>query len=176
MCGILALIKATPSASPTELLSDATRLIRHRGPDDEGFLLWRNGQDAQVYAGRETAPASRARHRLFDLPRISDWQLAFGHRRLSILDLSPAGHQPMNHSATGLTIIYNGEIYNHVELRRELEACGHSFQSESDTEVILAAWAEWGVHSLERLNGMFAFVLFDPRDRTVHAARDRFGI
>jgi asparagine synthase (glutamine-hydrolysing) len=100
-----------------------------------------------------------------------------GHRRLSIVDLSPAGHQPMVHEPTGLAIAYNGEIYNHIELRDELKALGHRFVSHCDTEALLVAWAEWGVGCLQRLNGMFAFVLLDPRNGgTVHAVRDRFGV
>src|SRR6185312_16134689 len=89
----------------------------------------------------------------------------------------PHGHQPMVHRATGLSVVLNGEIYNYLELRRELESCGHRFESHSDTEVLLASWAEWGLGALARFNGMFAFVLLDPRNGgIVHAVRDRFGV
>jgi len=83
----------------------------------------------------------------------------------------------MVHRATGLSVVLNGEIYNYLELRRELESCGHRFESHSDTEVLLASWAEWGLGALARFNGMFAFVLLDPRNGgIVHAVRDRFGV
>ena len=104
-----------------------------------------------------------------------DGRVGLAHRRLSIIDLSPAGHQPM-HDATGaLSIVFNGEIYNFAELREELAAKGHAFRSHSDTEVILAAYREWGANCLSHLNGMFAFALYDARRQTVFLARDRAG-
>jgi asparagine synthase (glutamine-hydrolysing) len=102
--------------------------------------------------------------------------LGLGHRRLSIIDLSPSGHQPMASRGGHLVISYNGEIYNYRELRLDLETCGHVFRSESDTEVLLAALEEWGSDALARLNGMFAFVLYDRRKRRLFLARDRYGI
>lgn len=104
-----------------------------------------------------------------------DGQVGLGHRRLSILDLSPLGHQPMVDSARGLTIAFNGEIYNHRELHNRLAAYGYSFRSRSDTEVLLAAYAIWGEGCLEYLNGMFAFALYDARHRVIFLARDRVG-
>ncbi len=125
-------------------LARATRALEHRGPDDEG-LEW------------------------FD-PLGS----GLGHRRLSILDLSDAGHQPM---ADGdAWIVYNGEIYNHAELREELVGLGHRFRSRSDTEVLLHAYRAWGERCLDRLNGMFAFAILDARTGALFAARDRLGI
>lgn len=99
-----------------------------------------------------------------------------GHRRLSILDLSPAGHQPMIEPASGAVIVFNGEIYNHVELRAELEAQGHHFRGHSDTEVLLHALIEWGDLALPRLNGMWAFAFWQPAKRRLMLARDRFGV
>lgn len=100
--------------------------------------------------------------------------VALGHRRLAILDLGDSGAQPMQ-APSGLAIVFNGEIYNHLELRRELEAAGRVFHSHSDTEVLLAAWERWGAACLDRLLGMFAFVLWDPRQRRLVLARDRLG-
>ncbi len=101
---------------------------------------------------------------------------ALGNRRLAILDLSPSGHQPMADTESGLTITFNGEIYNYLEIRAELQTRGHVFRSGSDTEVLLHAYKEWGTEALQRLNGMFAFVIWNPRDNTAFFARDRLGV
>jgi asparagine synthase (glutamine-hydrolysing) len=119
--------------------------MRHRGPDDAGEW-W-----------------------------SADGRVGFGHRRLSIVDLSPAGHQPMQDDARTLTIIFNGEIYNFRDLRNELSVAGYVFKSNSDTEVILAAYKYWGRECLTRLNGMFAIAIFDERRDKVLLARDRAG-
>ena len=100
---------------------------------------------------------------------------ALGHRRLSILDLSAAGHQPMRHAASGCSIVFNGEIYNFRELRAELETLGHVFHTSCDTEVLLAAYVEWREACLPRLVGMFAFAIIDPAAGSLFLARDRLG-
>ncbi|MBF0414783.1 MAG: asparagine synthase (glutamine-hydrolyzing) [Magnetococcales bacterium] len=104
-----------------------------------------------------------------------DGRVGLAQRRLSIIDLSSAGHQPMHDASGMLSIVFNGEIYNFVNLRDDLAAKGYSFQSHSDTEVILAAYREWGTQCLLRFNGMFAFALYDARKQTVFLARDRAG-
>ena len=119
--------------------------LSHRGPDDQG--VWRS----------------------------SDGAIVLGHRRLSIIDLSPGGHQPMSDAAAGCHIVFNGEIYNFQEIRDELSARGHAFRSASDTEVLIEAYRAWGTQCLSRLNGMFAFVLYDEAKRLLFAARDRAG-
>jgi asparagine synthase (glutamine-hydrolysing) len=126
-------------------LAQGRDALRHRGPDDAGEW-W-----------------------------SADGRVGLGHRRLAILDLSPAGHQPMLDERGELVVVYNGEIYNFRELRTKLEGRGHCFRSQSDTEVLLAAYREWGVTCLERLNGMFAFALYDQRNRQLFLARDRAG-
>ena len=105
----------------------------------------------------------------------ADGRVGLAQRRLAIIDLSPAGHQPMHDASGTLSIVFNGEIYNFADLRDELIAKGHGFRSHSDTEVILAAYREWGTECLARFNGMFAFALFDARQHTVFLARDRAG-
>jgi asparagine synthase (glutamine-hydrolysing) len=105
-----------------------------------------------------------------------DGQVGLGHRRLAIIDLSASGAQPMHHASEPLWITFNGAIFNYLELRRELELLGATFRSASDTEVLLNAYAVWGERCLDRLNGMWAFVIYDQRDGTLFCARDRFGI
>jgi asparagine synthase (glutamine-hydrolysing) len=119
--------------------------MHHRGPDDAG-VWW-----------------------------SEDGGVGLGHRRLAIIDVSPAGHQPMEDVTGNLIIVFNGEIYNHWDLRKELISNGHFFRSESDTEVILAAYREWGVKCVSRLNGMFAFAIYDAKQRIIFLARDRAG-
>jgi asparagine synthase (glutamine-hydrolysing) len=107
---------------------------------------------------------------------LVDGRAALGFRRLSILDLSQAGHQPMTSRDGTLSMVFNGEIYNYVELRAELEALGHSFVSSGDTEVLLASYAQWGRRCVDRLVGMYAFCIIDRRTSTMFVARDRLGI
>ncbi len=176
MCGIVGLwyLESQRRVAPS-LLLQMTRRLRHRGPDDEGYLLVdtltgayeeRRGQETQLD---------------LPLPAITDEttapsNLAFGFRRLAILDVSSAGHQPMKNSDGSLWIVFNGEIYNYVELRAELQGRGYHFSTATDTEVILAAYAEWGESCLEHFNGMWALALWDNRRRQLFCARDRFGI
>ncbi len=148
--------------------------MRYRGPDDEGYLLVDTVMRKSYPAGGpDTHPALNldtlhSHHGTLDL--------AFGHRRLAILDLSENGHGPLSYAEDDLWITYNGEVYNCLELRAELGACGHSFRSGTDTEVVLAAFQEWGVHALERFNGMFAFAIWDARQQRLFCARDRLGV
>lgn len=127
-------------------LQKMSRIQSHRGPDDFGFE-W------------------------FDAQRSG-----LAHQRLSILDLSQAGHQPMCNRAGNRWITYNGEIYNFLELRKELESLGHQFRSSTDTEVLLAAYDEWGIESLRKLNGMFAFGILDLDTDELFLARDALGV
>src|SRR5262245_12975789 len=102
--------------------------------------------------------------------------VVLGHRRLSILDLSKAGHQPMVSKDNRFVIVYNGEIYNYIELREELEQYGSAFHSHTDTEVILEAYRVWGKECVQRFNGMWAFALYDNQEEEFFFSRDRFGI
>src|SRR4030095_3015310 len=116
MCGFTALVcPATAEPQSSTPLVRSTRIVRHRGPDDEGYLLWDGVGVPTPYAADETTLESRTTHRLDPLPENATWRVAFGHRRLAIADLTAAGHQPMVHAPTGLAIAYNGEVYNYVE-------------------------------------------------------------
>jgi asparagine synthase (glutamine-hydrolysing) len=132
-------------AGDPALLPAMRDALAHRGPDDAG-VWW-----------------------------SADGRVGLAHRRLAILDLSPAGHQPMSDGSGTVWVVFNGEIYNFQELRQELEAAGVRFRSGSDTEVLVEAYRAWGVDCLTRLNGMFAFALYDSRERLLFAARDRAG-
>jgi asparagine synthase (glutamine-hydrolysing) len=136
-----------------------TEVVAHRGPDDSGLEVF-----SQEGLQLDTTESSR-----------EDWTVGLGHRRLSILDLSPAGHQPMCYR-NRFWLTFNGEIYNFVELREELQALGHSFRSTSDSEVILAAFAEWGTDCFARFRGMWGLVILDTVERKVVLSRDRLGI
>jgi asparagine synthase (glutamine-hydrolysing) len=175
MCGILSVVNLRNNLSGVNL-TDASSIIRHRGPDDEGFLTWSPGDEPVVWAGADTAPSTKGFFGYNMIPPAQPFKVGFGHRRLSILDLSPAGHQPMLHPTAGLAITFNGEVYNYLEIKAELEMLGHHFKSTSDTEVILHAWEQWGPSCLHKFNGMFAFVILDHRKRELYAVRDRFGV
>ncbi|HYW73646.1 MAG TPA: asparagine synthase (glutamine-hydrolyzing), partial [Pyrinomonadaceae bacterium] len=147
MCGIAGLISTQPESQIGPMLN----AIEHRGRDDEGTWLSPpiDGSGAQV---------------------------CLGHRRLSIIDTSSAGHEPMLSHDRRLVLTFNGEIYNYRELRHQLTTKGHVFHTQTDVEVLLAAWQEWGEASLSRLNGMFAFALWDEKEQTLFLVRDHVGI
>ena len=147
MCGIAGLISSEPERRVGAML----RAIEHRGRDDEG--VW-----ASAAADAEGRRA------------------CLGHRRLAIIDTSSAGHQPMLSRDGRFALTFNGEIYNYRELRRVLEGRGREFRTDTDTEVLLEAFAEWGAGCLARLNGMFAFAVWDERERELTLARDRLGV
>ena len=105
---------------------------------------------------------------------FEDRNLVIGHRRLAIIDTSDHGLQPMHFQ--DFTIAFNGEVYNYLELRKTLEDIGHQFQTQSDTEVVLHTFAEWGLHALDQFIGMWAIALYDKKSRLLHLIRDRFGI
>ena len=148
MCGISGLITTDGGPIDRAVLERMTERLRHRGPDDGGIWSGASG----------------------------DVQVGLGNRRLSIIDLSPRGHMPMASSDGRWRITYNGEIYNFKEIRRELEALGYAFHSDTDTEVVLNAYAEWGAECLHRFNGMFAFAVWDQQERSLFIARDRLGV
>ncbi|HEV2130724.1 MAG TPA: hypothetical protein VGR27_06455, partial [Longimicrobiaceae bacterium] len=142
-----------------------------------GIVAVRRFDGAAVDGGRLREMRDLMFHRgPDDVDIYLDGPVGLGHRRLSIVDLSPAGRQPMCNEDQSVWLICNGEIYNFIELRAELRQRGHSFGSSSDSEVILHLYEELGEHCLQRLNGMFAFVIWDAKRRVLFAARDRLGI
>ena len=171
MCGITGTYNFNGAIQP-KCIKKMTDSLRHRGPDDEGFLAV-NSESGEVYTliGRESKVQGT---RIEDFNR--DVDLFLGHRRLAIIDLSSAGHQPMCNEDGSLWIVYNGEIYNYLEIRRELQPLGHYFKSQSDTEVILHAYEEWGTDCVIRFNGMWVFAIVDLRTKKIFCSRDRAGV
>ena len=174
MCGIFGIWNLDGRPIDLRAVKLATDAIRHRGPDDEGYLLVNTRTAAAISCA---GPDTDDRLTLPDLEQFkSDHSdLAFGFRRLAILDLSPGGHQPMSSHDGRFWIIFNGEIYNYQELRTQLAEYGHNFKTTSDTEVILAAYQQWGDSCVEHFNGMFALAIWDTAAKKIFIARDRFG-
>ncbi|MGA1823350.1 MAG: asparagine synthase (glutamine-hydrolyzing) [bacterium] len=146
MCGIVGFWGFNGSDISDKTLDNFVAVLKHRGPDGVG-----------IYRDKEAC-------------------LSLGHSRLAILDLSPSGHQPMPYAHGRYWIAYNGEVYNFIEIRQELESLGHTFISDSDTEVVVAAYAQWGEDCQLRFNGMWAFAIWDSKERVLFLSRDRFGI
>ena len=149
MCGIFGIV-ARNARVPDGVLERGTRSLAHRGPDDSGTIFLRDS--------------------------ASDAEIGLGSRRLAILDLSPLGHQPMHDAESGNWIVFNGEIYNFRDVRKDLEQAGTAFNSHSDTEVVLKAYARWGEECLAKFRGMFAFALWDARRHRLFIVRDPMGI
>ena len=181
MCGIAGVfgLRGMERNFSADLLAMAKR-IKHRGPDGEGMVFF-NKEFALPLFTDETPKASIG----IELPYSPQKECygfqeknkgGFAHRRLSILDLSAHGHQPMCSANKRYWITYNGEIYNYKEVRKELELGGTKFFSNSDTEVLLYAFEKWGVTFLERISGMFSFAIYDTVEERIFAARDRFGV
>jgi len=145
MCGITGIYSSREAVNPA-VLSSMTDVLSHRGPDDSGTYVSKNGK------------------------------VGLGHTRLSIIDLSKRGRQPMASDDFKIQVSYNGEIYNYKEIRKELCSKGHVFRTDCDTEVLVKAYKEWGMECLEKFEGMFAFAVWDGRKNILYLARDRVGI
>ena len=146
MCGISGIWSKVPQRKAINGIIPFTNAIAHRGPDGFGYF-----EDEEE-------------------------NLAIGHRRLSILDLSNLGKQPMSVINKRFTITYNGEVFNFLELRKNLELLGWNFESNSDTEVVLKAYIQWGIDAFSRFNGMWALAIWDAIEKKLILCRDRFGI
>ncbi|MFH0894548.1 MAG: asparagine synthetase B, partial [Bacteroidota bacterium] len=144
MCGICGIINFNGRVVEEKTLRSMMKVMKHRGPDDEGTFVKEN--------------------------------IGLGFVRLSIIDLSEKGHQPMTDESGRYVIVFNGEIYNYIELRQILVSKGYNFKSGSDTEVLLYSYMEWGKACLDKLNGMFAFAVYDKNSKILLLVRDRFGV
>ena len=158
MCGIFGWIDNKITLQHAERMVHA---LRHRGPNDNGWMAYKEG-------------AWRDNRKITALDTTAD--VVLGQTRLSIIDLSEKGHQPMQTADARFVLTFNGEVYNYLELKKELKKEGYTFQTDTDTEVVLYAWQAWGMKALKRFTGMFALAIFDNIERTLTLARDPFGI
>lgn len=188
MCGIAGILSLGGKGIDPTKLKPMCDSIRHRGPDGVGYLLVQSGAHhprAQQYYQAFTE--KKFAHELNLIPCIDEpqsinylhqhnWDLFLGHRRLAILDLSSSGFQPMSDISKKVWVTYNGEIYNFKEIRQQLMAIGYEFYSDTDSEVLINAYIEWGIEAILQFNGMFAFALWDRQLNKVFLARDRYGV
>ncbi|MBT4730722.1 asparagine synthase (glutamine-hydrolyzing), partial [Candidatus Woesearchaeota archaeon] len=188
MCGIAGFLSLTNPSTNVNYLKPMVDKISHRGPDDAGYLCFHTGSrhnrnisfyhnltDNEFKNIEDMLPVIESSSVQRELHN-HDYDLCMGHRRLSIIDVSYAGHQPMSDLSKNIWITYNGEIYNFKELRNELVKLGHRFKSNTDTEVIIYSYIEWGINCVKKFNGMFAFSLYDNYKKKFYLARDRYGI
>jgi len=157
MCGITGFLQQNENSISLKDLKRMGRTLHHRGPDDEGYFLINTHNSAAK----------------FEQP---NGNIGLAQQRLSIIDVSPMGHQPMPNNDKSIWVNFNGEIYNFQEIRKELVAKGYKFRGHSDTEVIVYAFEEWGIDCIEWFNGMFAISIWDNRDKKLYLVRDRLGI
>lgn len=188
MCGIVGAISLNRPSINVLYAKPMADKIAHRGPDDAGYLFFHTGMrhnnkisffenltDDQFRKVDDMLPSIESSSAQREI-NGHDYDLYLGHRRLSILDVTYAGHQPMCDLSKNVWIVYNGEIYNFAELRKELEQFGHKFRTHTDTEVIIYSYIQWGIECIHKFNGMFAFSLYDNFQKKVYLARDRYGI
>ncbi|MCT7560537.1 asparagine synthase (glutamine-hydrolyzing) [Aliarcobacter butzleri] len=180
MCGIVGILTQKPQKIAKNIFLANNQMYR-RGPDDEGFILV-NNKNIDICYGKDTPLRLFGdKQPYYPIKNIQStfedfYTLAFGHRRLSIVDLSSHGHQPMCDESRRYWIVFNGEVYNFKEIRVELESLGYNFVSKTDTEVILKSYIQWGAKCLQKFNGDFAFAIYDNNKEEVFLARDRVGI
>lgn len=188
MCGIVGAVALNHKTIHVSSAFNMVEALSHRGPDDAGYLYFHTGcRHIRGHSFHLNLSDRRYRNLAPLLPDFEneavtrelnrhDWDVFLGHRRLAILDLTEFGHQPMSDLSQNIWVVYNGEIYNFQEIRLELEKLGHKFKSNTDTEVIVYSYIEWGIDCLKRFNGMFALAIYDNFRKKIYLARDRYGI
>lgn len=181
MCGIAGIVNLT--GKPLDIRNGIVNMssaIKHRGPDDEGLLFFSGNQITPAFTDNtslETRQAALPYTPKTYFKEINEnFPAAFAHRRLSIIDLGATGHQPMCNKQENIWITFNGEIYNYIELRKELNNLGFQFISNSDTEVVINAYKAWGEECVNKFNGMWAFVILDKNKNILFGSRDRLGV
>ena len=174
MCGIFGVLNFNEVNVDMKSLQDSVNIIKHRGPDDEGYAVFNTHKKIREERYGDTSVTKKGTYVLSGSPDV--FNLAFGFRRLSILDLSVNGHQPFFNEDKSICIIFNGEVYNYIEIREELKQKGYKFRTGTDTEVIMNSYIEWGEDCLSRFNGMWGIALYDMRKNILFCSRDRFGV
>ena len=163
MCGIAGIF--SPKGIEVDHLTLMSTALQHRGPDGHGYMLFSKEQGIRVVVKGDISRCRPQRE-----------YVGFAHRRLSIIDLSEASYQPMKDESNTYCVTYNGELYNYLDLKEELQVLGYSFKTAGDTEVLLRAYQAWGPKCMQKFNGMWAFVLLDAHNQCLILSRDRFGI
>jgi asparagine synthase (glutamine-hydrolysing) len=181
MCGISGFLAKKNSQHVARKIFAMNQVIKHRGPDGEGFVLFSENEVCPVYSAETPEENKHSKQRPYDAKHAieennTEHPYSFGHRRLAIIDLSPDGHQPICDETEQFWLTFNGEIYNYIELRNELKTLGFSFKTQSDSEVILQAYKAWGTDCVQHFNGMWAFALFDKTKQHIFFSRDRVGV
>lgn len=176
MCGIAGIINFNNNINVAGALMKMSQVLKVRGPDDEGYIFYNQHNKNKVHCYGNDSSKDLVKNNSQYIAQVCNKHFNLGllHRRLSILDTSVRGHQPF-YKKGDLILIYNGEIYNVLDLRKELEDLGYKFSSHSDTEVLYNAYLEWGKDCLQKLNGMFAFAFFNTNTNKLFLARDRVG-
>jgi asparagine synthase (glutamine-hydrolysing) len=188
MCGITGILSLNKEPIEPYAIKGMCDVVAHRGPDDAGYALFslRDKGDKAGNVWVELTDNDFKHKNVHLVPIESDharqeiegnrWYLALGHRRLAVIDLTAKAHQPMSDQGKSVWLTYSGEVYNFKELRAELEKAGHAFFSNSDTEVIINSYKQWGIDGIKKFNGMFAFALWDNEKKKLFLVRDRYGI
>jgi asparagine synthase (glutamine-hydrolysing) len=175
MCGISGYFLTNTVETSVEKILRMTRIIAHRGPDDEGLTLISPESSHAIDLTTADSAKGVPHYQCAEADNRAPHRIAFGARRFSIVDISPAGHQPFWSHDRRVCVAFNGEIYNYVELRQELETLGHGFYTNSDTEVLVESYKRWGADCFRRFNGFWALSLYDMEKRAMLLARDRHG-
>lgn len=172
VCGIDGFFSTADSYNIGCKYYEAHKLLAHRGPDDEGFVALKDGKPELFIGDNSHVVNCNFSH----INTLDNSNVVLGHTRLSIIDLSPAGHQPMSDSTGRYYLVFNGEIYNYIELKQDLIKLGYSFSTTADSEVVLYAIIEWGEKAFNKFNGMWALAFWDSIGQDLWLSRDRFGI
>jgi asparagine synthase (glutamine-hydrolysing) len=174
MCGIFGALNFDEINVDIKSFQNSLNIIKHRGPDDEGYAFFNTYKNIFEERFGDTSEIKKGTYILSGSDAV--FNLAFGFRRLSIIDLSVNGHQPFFNDEKNICIIFNGEIYNYIEIRQELISKGYKFRTATDTEVIMNSYIEWGEDCLGKFNGMWGIALYDMRKNILFCSRDRFGV
>ncbi len=175
MCGINGILSGNSELK--KKIIHLNNLLKHRGPDDEGYVcINTSGGESSAFSGDDTIEYVKKKQPHISSSNFENYDLIFGHRRLSIIDLSETGHGPMSDENGDIWITFNGEIYNYIELKEELKGYGFRFRTMSDTEVIIKSYLKWGEDCFNRFNGMWALAIWDSLNKKLVLSRDRFGI